>query len=85
MTNQIVTKECKKKRFNKKIYIILLIIIKKDELKSKGIVETLNEQEIRTKQNIMENMYPSQARAYHLFEHMIPYEKLITFQDWNSK
>lgn len=84
MTNQIVTKECKKKDLTKNLYYFAHYY-KKDELKSKGIVETLNEQEIRTKQNIMENMYPSQARAYHLFEHMIPYEKLITFQDWNSK
>lgn len=83
-TNKIVTKECRKGNSLGNLYYFSHYY-KKGELASRRITETLSETDIKTKQNIMEIMYPSQAHAYHLFGHMIPYEKLISFHDWDGK
>lgn len=55
---------------------------KNNQLIQKGIPVTLNNDEIQFKHEIMQNIYVSQNHAYQLFAHMIPYEQLISYDDW---
>lgn len=81
MTSKMVSDESKKADLTNQL-LYFGKYYKKDDLVSKEIIESLNEEESKKKKYIMETIYTSQAYAYHLFEHMIPYEKLISFSSW---
>lgn len=81
-TNMIVTNVCVEEKKTNQLYYFekfrKLQYFQTNEMKV-----TLNEEQIEKKHELMMKYYPSQVKVYGLFKHMIPYETLISYNDWN--
>lgn len=80
-TSNIVTKECLKQNYSNRLFYFREYF-QQDYLIFNGIPEELNQDRIQLLNKIMSTSYKSQAYAYQKFKHMIPYEKIISFNTW---
>lgn len=80
-TSLYVSNECSKYNLTSKLYYFEKYYTTK-YLQQHYIKPILTNEQIQYKNNIMTKDYPSQAYADKLFKHMIPYEQLITYEDW---
>lgn len=82
LTNNMVTEECIKKNLTNQL-MYFSRYYKKNVLSEKKLEYTLSDKESDIKNQIMQDIYKSQNYAYESFKHMIPYEKFISYKNWN--
>lgn len=81
MTNLIVTNVCVQE--NKTDHLYYFEKFRKQQyVVSHNMKATINDNQIQQKHLLMQKYYPSQGKAYGLFQHMIPFEKFISYKDW---
>lgn len=81
-TNMIVTNVCVEEKRTNKLYYFEKYR-KLQYFQSNQIRPTLSKDQIEKKHELMIKYYPSQSKAYGFFQHMIPYETFISYNDWN--
>lgn len=81
-TSMIVTNICSEKDLTDKLYYFGKYYSIKN-LSTYAVQPTLTIDEINAKDYIMSLCYPSQFRAHQKFGHMMGYEKIIKYSDWN--
>lgn len=80
-TSMLVTNECEKEGIASRLNYF-------EKYRSANYVLThamkplLTEQEVQNKENLMAESYPSQLHAHQIFDHMMPFEKLIPYREW---
>lgn len=80
-TSMLVTNECEKQKLTNRLKYF-------EKYRSANYIMThtmnqnLTDAQVQEKETIMTECYPSQIHAHQIFDHMMPYEKLIPYKDW---
>ncbi len=80
-TSMLVTNECEKQNLTKQLNYFEKYKSAKFLL-THNIKHTLTNEQVQEKELLMAESYPSQIHAHNIFDHMMPLEKLIPYNDW---